>query len=77
MVESNDVAYQLYQSGEIDSASLTESNLNTIYNDESNPYHDYLTEVPADRVLLSDPLQLQQEERRRHTGYQLESGSSK
>ena len=49
MVESNDVAYQLYQSGEIDSASLTESNLNTIYNDESNPYHDYLTEVPADK----------------------------
>ena len=42
-------AYQLYQSGEIDSASLTESNLNTIYNDESNPYHDYLTEVPADK----------------------------
>ena len=49
MVESDDVAYQLYQSGEIDSASLTESNLNTIYNDESNPYHDYLTEVPADK----------------------------
>ena len=39
MVESNDVAYQLYQSGEIDSASLTESNLNTIYNDETRPDH--------------------------------------
>ena len=40
MVESNDVAYQLYQSGEIDEVGLTESNIKTISGDESNPYHD-------------------------------------
>ena len=48
MVESNDVAYQLYQSGEIDEVSLTESNVMTISGDESNPYHDQMVEWPAD-----------------------------
>ncbi len=48
MVESNDVAYQLYQAGEIDEVSLTESNVMTISNDESNPYHDQMVEWPAD-----------------------------
>lgn len=45
MVESHDVAYQLYQSGELDNVSLTESNLNTIYNSESNEFHDQLVEM--------------------------------
>lgn len=44
MIESNDVAFQLYQSGEIDNVNLTESNLKTIYDDESNPFHDQLIE---------------------------------
>lgn len=44
MVDSNDVAYQLYQTGEIDHVDLTESNLMTIYNDENHQYHDYLVE---------------------------------
>ena len=44
MVESADVAYQLYQSGEIDNINLSESNLNTIYNSESNEFHDQLVE---------------------------------
>lgn len=44
MVESTDVAYQLYQTGELDRIALTQSNLQTIYNDESNVYHNYLTE---------------------------------
>lgn len=48
MVESNDVAYQLYQAGEIDEVSLTESNVMTISKDESNPYHDQMVEWPAD-----------------------------
>ena len=48
MVESTDVAYQLYQSGEIDEVSLTESNVMTISGDESNPYHDQMVEWPAD-----------------------------
>ena len=47
MVESNDTMYQLYQSGEIDTVTLTESNLKTIYDDPENPYHDYLVEKPA------------------------------
>ena len=47
MVESNDTMYQLYQSGEIDTLTLTESNLKTIYDDPENPYHDYLVENPA------------------------------
>ena len=47
MVESIDTMYQLYQSGEIDTVTLTESNLKTIYDDPENPYHDYLVENPA------------------------------
>ena len=44
MVESNDVAFQLYQTGELDCVDLTESNLKTIYDSPSNPYHDQLVE---------------------------------
>lgn len=45
MVESTDNAFQLYQSGEIDNVTLTESSLSTIYNDEENEFHDYLVEA--------------------------------
>ena len=48
MVESSDVAYQLYQSGEIDEVGLTESNIKTISGDENNPYHDKMIEWPND-----------------------------
>ena len=44
MVESNDVAFQLYQAGELDYVGLNESNLTTIYNSDNNAYHDYLVE---------------------------------
>ncbi len=45
MVDSADVAYTLYESGEIYQVDLTESNLSTIYNaGESNTWYDYLTE---------------------------------
>ncbi len=42
MVESLDVAYQLYESGEVDYVQLSESQVNTIKNDENHKYHDYL-----------------------------------
>lgn len=42
MVESLDIAYQLYQSGEIDYVQLTESQINTISKDEKHEFHDYL-----------------------------------
>ena len=44
MVESSDVAFQMYENGEIDSVSLSESNLNNIYNDKSNKNNKYLVE---------------------------------
>ena len=49
MVESNDVAFQLYQSGEIDYVDLTESNLTTIHNNTDHEYYDYLVELPAQK----------------------------
>lgn len=42
MVESLDVAYQLYQSGEIDYVQLTESQVNTISKDPNHQFHNYL-----------------------------------
>lgn len=44
MVESLDVAYQLYQSGELDNIDLTESNLTTINGNEGNEFHDEMIE---------------------------------
>ncbi len=49
MVDSVDVAYQLYQSGEIDNVSLSESNLSIIYNDPGSEYYDYLVETRPDK----------------------------
>ena len=45
MVESSDVAFQLYQAGDLDYVDLTESALTTIARDPNNEYYDYL--VPA------------------------------
>lgn len=44
MVESTDTAYQLYTTGELDRVDLSESNLTTIYNNESDPYYNQLVE---------------------------------
>ncbi len=44
MVDSADTAFQLYRNGEIDYVALTESNLNTIYNDPNHEFHNYLCE---------------------------------
>lgn len=49
MVESNDVAFQLYKAGEIDQVTLTESNLQTIYNNPNHEFYNYLVELPADK----------------------------
>lgn len=45
MVESPDVAYQLFQTGEVDRVTLTEANLMTIYNNPNHEFHKYLTET--------------------------------
>ena len=45
MVESTDVAFQLYQAGDLDYVDLSESALTTIARDPNNEYYDYL--VPA------------------------------
>ncbi len=45
MVESEDRAYNMFQSGEIDNVTLTQSNLQTIYSSESNEFHNNLTET--------------------------------
>lgn len=44
MVESNDVAFQMYQSGDIDCVDLTESNLKNIYDNPNNEFYDQLLE---------------------------------
>lgn len=48
MVESNDVAFQLYESGEIDYVQLGESRINTIGKDPNNALYNYLVpDVPS------------------------------
>ena len=48
MVDSNDVAFQLYQSGELDYVILTESNVKTINENPNHEFHDYLVpDVPS------------------------------
>lgn len=46
MVESNDVAYQMWQAGEIDHVDLTESNLKTI---SGNPNHEFYNNLVEKR----------------------------
>lgn len=45
MVESGDVAYQMFQAGELDYIELTESNLRTIYNNPDHEFHNNLVEA--------------------------------
>lgn len=48
MVESNDVAFQLYQTGELDFTSLTESNLKTISGNPNHEFYNYISEfIPS------------------------------
>ena len=47
MIDSNEVAYQLYENGEVDWVDLTESNLQTIASDKNHKFYDYLVEKPA------------------------------
>ena len=48
MIESNDVGYQLYQTGEADYIDLTESNLATINGNDDHAFHDPLVSKPSD-----------------------------
>ena len=45
MLESTDVAFQLFENGEIDEVALSEANLNTIYSDPNHKFYNYLTET--------------------------------
>ncbi|GHU77215.1 peptide-binding protein [Clostridia bacterium] len=45
MVDSIDVAFSLFQTGELDHVSLSQSTLNTIYNSTSNEFHKNLAEM--------------------------------
>ncbi len=47
MIDSNEVGFQLYENGEIDMCDLSESNLNTIYNNKDHKFYNYLVEKPA------------------------------
>ena len=48
LVESNDIAFQLYQSGEVDYVKLGESMVKTISENPNHEFHDYLVpDVPA------------------------------
>lgn len=53
MVESADVAFQLYDAGELDYISLSQSNLETINKDEANKYHAFLTEARPTKYAYS------------------------
>ena len=44
MVESIDVAYEMFANGELDQIQLSASKLKTISEDENNPFHNYLVE---------------------------------
>jgi len=48
MVESDAVAFNLFQTGEIDNITLNEANLTTIYNSPSNEFHGNLVETVPD-----------------------------
>ena len=45
MVESLDVAYNLFQTGELDHVQLTQSTLSTIYDSASHEFHNNLSEA--------------------------------
>jgi len=49
MVDSLDVAYQLYQSGEVDYVQLSESTLNTINNNPKHQFNNYLIPDPLSK----------------------------
>ena len=44
MVEDTNKAYSLFETGELDHVTLNQSQLDTIYKNPSNPWHNYLSE---------------------------------
>lgn len=77
MVESSDVAFQLYQTGEVDSVGLSESNLNTIYNNPDNEFHDYLVENLPDKYSYQIRFNYNKNNEDGNSRYKLEYCSSK
>ena len=53
MVESQDVAFNLFQTGELDHVTLSQSTLNAIYNNPSSEWYPYLTETRIDKYARS------------------------
>lgn len=53
MVESATVAYQLFQTGELDYVALSPADLNTIYSDPSNEFYGNLVEARATKYAYS------------------------
>ncbi len=52
MVDSNEVAYMMYENGECDFVSLNEAQIKTIYENKDHKFHDYLIEgLPGKRAL--------------------------
>lgn len=49
-VESNDVAYQLFEMGEIDTPALSNAQKNIIISDPTHQWHDYLSKNPDSGV---------------------------
>ena len=49
-VESSDMAYMLYENGEIDHVALGQSQMTTIYENENHPFHNYLVESTPGRT---------------------------
>lgn len=45
MVDSVDIAFQMYQTGELDNVTLNEANLQTIYRSPSHEFHNHLNEA--------------------------------
>ena len=49
MVDSIDMAFQLYAAGDVDYCQLSESTLNTIYNNANHQFHNYLIPDPMSK----------------------------
>ena len=60
MVESQDVAFNLFQTGELDQVTLSQSTLNAIHANPSSEWYPYLTETRIDKFARSMYFNFQQ-----------------
>ena len=73
MIESSDVGYQLYETGEIDAIGLSESQLSTITSDPNHKFYNYL--VPATPSKYSLISSTSTSTRRMKTAHQILTGT--